>query len=120
MRRKGIPPLRPSAAPWDEEEPGHQIPYPVVRHALGKSGPVRIHGLTLSRVGDTVRVRPVNLRRQPLQQFIEVPWRPAVLRQLAGVLTEWAAQAEEEEARLRRRMQALSERQESPTLPERG
>ena len=65
-------------------------------------------------------MRPVNLRHQPLQQFIEVPWRPAVLRQLARVLTEWAAQAEEEEARLRRRMQALSERQEGPALPERG
>ena len=120
MRRKGAPPLIPSASPWDEKGPEHQIPYPVVRHALGKSGPVRIQGLALTRVGDTVMVRPVNLRQQPLQQFIEVPWRPAVLGQLARVLTAWAEQAEEEEGRLRRRMQALSERQESPPLPERG
>lgn len=120
MRRKGAFLLIPSAAPWDEERPEHQIPYPVVRHTLGKSGPVRIHGLTLTRVGDTMLVRPVNLREQPLQQFIEVPWQPAVLRQLAVVLTEWATQAEEEEARLRRRMQALSERHEGPALPGRG
>ena len=120
MPRKGIPPLIPSAAPWDEEGPEHQIPYPVVRHALGKSGPVRIQGLTLTRAGDTVMVRPINLRHQPLPQFIEVPWQPAVLRQLAGVLAEWAAQAEEEEVRLHRRMQALSERHEGPALTERG
>jgi len=91
-----------------------------VRHALGKSGPVRIQGLALTRVGDTVQVRPVNPRGQPLRQFIEVPWRPAVLRQLASVLAEWASQAEQEEARLRRRMQAVSERQGSHALSERG
>jgi hypothetical protein len=91
-----------------------------VRHALGKSGPVRIHGLTLTRVGDTVRVQPVNLRQQPLQQFIEVPWQPAVLGQLARVLAQWAQEAEDEEARLRRRMQALGERHAGPPLPERG
>ena len=120
MRRKGAPPLRLSAAPWNEEGPGHQIPYPVVRHALGKSGPVRIHGLTLTRVGDTVVVRPVNPRGHRLQQFIEVPRQPAVLGQLARVLAEWAQEAEEEEVRLRRRMQALGERHEGPALPEYG
>jgi hypothetical protein len=120
MRRKGAPLLRPNAAPWDEEEPGYQIPYPVVRHALGKSGPVRIQGLALTRVGDTVVVRPVNQRGHLLQQFIEVPWQPAILGQLARVLAQWAKQAQEEEARLRRRMQALSERHEGPALPERG
>src|SRR2546427_12881304 len=76
MRRKGAPPLITSPFPWDEEGPERQIPYPVVRQALGKSGPVRIQGLALTRAGDTVQVRSVNPHGQPLQPFIERPWRP--------------------------------------------
>jgi len=120
MPRKGAFPHIPSATSWDEEGPGHEIPYLVVRQALGKSGPVRIRGLALTRVGDTVVVRPVNPRGHRLQQFIEVPRQPAVLGQLARVLAEWAQEAEEEEVRLRRRMQALGERHEGPALPEYG
>ena len=51
-----------------------QIPYPVMRRALGKSGPVRIAGLELGRASDAVIMRPVNPRHRPLPQFIEVPW----------------------------------------------
>jgi hypothetical protein len=114
---KDTPPLPPSASPWGEEEPVQQIPYPVMRRALGKSGPVRIAGLELSRASDAVVLRPVNPRHHPLPQFIEVPWRPAVLRQLARVLADWADQADQEDARLRRRLQAVGERQGSPTPP---
>jgi len=109
MQKKGSFPPPTHTSLWDEEGSVQQIAYSVVRHATGKSGPVRIQGLALTRTGDTVSVRPVNLRGQLLQQCLEVPWRAAVLRQLARVLTEWADQAEEEEARLQRRLQKSGE-----------
>ena len=118
MPRKEAPPPPTSTSPWGEDGPMLQIPYPVMRRALGKSGPVRIAGLELSRASDAVIMRPVNPRHRPLPQFIEVPWRPAVLRELARVLADWADQAEQEDAGLRRRLQAVGEQQGSETPPE--
>jgi hypothetical protein len=95
---------------WEHEEPGIRIPYQVVRHALSKSGPVRIHGLDLARAGDVVILRAVNLRDQPLAQFLEVPLHPTVLRRVAAVLEDLAVQAERESAALRRRLAQARQR----------
>ena len=48
----------PVVSPWSwqaEEASGIRIPYQVIRHAVSKSGPVRIQGVELTRVGDVVR-----------------------------------------------------------------
>src|SRR5215471_14426099 len=91
-------------SPWawqGEEAPGIRIPYHVIRHASGKSGPVRIQGLELNRAGDVVLVRAVNTRGQTLPQFIEMPLTPEVLRRIARELEAFAAQAEAETQALR-------------------
>jgi hypothetical protein len=88
---------------WTEEEPGIRIPYHVVRHALGKSGPVRIQGLELTRAGDVVLIRVVNMRDRTLPQFIEVPMTAQLLRRVASVLEAFATQAEAEALALQRR-----------------
>lgn len=106
MQKQGAPQRPVSASSFSEEGTAIRILYHVLRHAMGKSGPVRIQGVELTRTGDTVTVRPVNSRGQPVQSFFEVPWRPAVLRQLARVLEDLAAWAEQEEAVLRSRMAA--------------
>ena len=87
----------PVLSPWTwqaEDAPGIRIPYYVIRHASGKSGPVRIQGLELTRAGDVVLVRAVNSRGQILPQFIEVPLTAEVLRRMARELAAFAAQAE--------------------------
>jgi hypothetical protein len=90
--------------PWQtEEEPGIHIPYDVVRHAMGKSGPVRIQGLELSRAGDVVLLRTVHIRGHTLPQFIEVPLNAQVLRRIATELEVFAMQAEAEVRALHRR-----------------
>src|SRR5262245_2581977 len=114
MPQKREPSQRVRSSSWEQEEPGIRIPYQVVRHALSKSGPVRIHGLDLTRAGDVVILRAVNVRDQPLAQFIEVPLHPAVLRRVAAVLEGFAAQAERESAALRRRLAPARRR---PTHP---
>src|SRR5215470_3966614 len=73
MPRKSTPAASSRWSWWTEEEPGIRFPYQVVRHALGKSGPVRIQGLELTRAGDVVLVRAVHTRGHTLPQFIEVP-----------------------------------------------
>jgi hypothetical protein len=88
---------------WTAEEPGIRIPYHVVRHALGKSGPVRIQGLELTRAGDVVLIRAVNTRDHLLPQFIEVPMTAQILRRVASVLEAFATQAEAETLALHRR-----------------
>jgi hypothetical protein len=95
-----------ASSPWSwgtEEEPGIRIPYQVVRHALGKSGPVRIQGLELTRAGDVVLIRAVNTRDRTLPQFIEVPLTAPILRRLARVLEDFAKQAEAETLALHQR-----------------
>ena len=96
----------PVVSPWSwqtEEEPGIRIPYHVLRHASGKSGPIRIQGLELTRAGDVVLVRAVNTRGQPLSQFIEVPLTAEVLRRIATELEAFAMQAEADTRALHRR-----------------
>ena len=104
---------------WEHEEPGIRVPYQGVRHAQSTSGPVRIHGLELARAGDVVILRAVNLRDQLLAQFIEVPLTPAVLRQVAAVLQDFATQAERETAALRRRLAQAERRRVRPDPAER-
>jgi hypothetical protein len=101
-------PVASSLWSWEtEEEPGIRIPYHVIRHALGKSGPVKIHGLELTRAGDVVLFRAVNTRERTLPQFIEVPLTAPLLRRVARVLEDFARQAEAETLTLhRRRLQA--------------
>lgn len=99
---------------WEQEEPGIRVPYHAVRHALGNSGPVRIRGLELTRAGDVVILRAVNVRDQLLRQFIELPLTSAVLRQVAAVLEEFAAQAEAETAALRQRLAQAEQRRVRP------
>src|SRR5262245_21353668 len=89
---------------WEQEEPGIRVLYQVVRHALGATGPVRIHGLELSRARDVIILRVVNLRDRPLRQFVEVPFVPEVLRRVAAALEGFAAQAEAETHALRQRL----------------
>src|ERR1044071_7361577 len=93
-------------SPWSrraEDAPGIRIPYHVIRHAAGKSGPVRIQGLELTRVGDVVRVRGVHTRGHTLPQFIEVPLTAQILRRIATELEAFATQAEAETRALHRR-----------------
>lgn len=93
-------------SPWSwqaEEAAGIHIPYQVIRHAMSKSGPVRIQGLELTRVGDVVRMRGVNTRGHALPQFIEVPLTAPILRCIATELEAFARQAEAETRALRRR-----------------
>ena len=115
MPQKREPSQRARSSFWEQEEPGMRIPYQVVRHALSKSGPVRIHGLDLARAGDVVILRAVNVRDQLLAQFIEVPLHPTVLRRVATVLEDFAAQAERESAALRRRLAPARQRPSHPT-----
>ena len=96
----------PVVSPWSwqtEAEPGIRIPYHVIRHASGKSGPVRIQELELTRAGDVVLVCAVNTRGQTLPQFIEVPLTAEVLRRMATELEVFATQAEAEVRTLHRR-----------------
>src|ERR1043166_7019876 len=96
----------PIVSPWSwqtEEEPGIRIPYHVIRHASGKSGPVRIQKLELTRAGDAVLARAVNTRGQTVPQFLEVPLTAEVLRRMATALEAFAAQAEAETRALHRR-----------------
>src|ERR1051325_3944493 len=96
----------PVVSPWSwqaEEEPGIRIPYHVIRHASGRSGPVRIQGLELTRAGDVVLLRAVNTRGQTLPQFIEVPLTAEVLRHMATELEAFATQAEADTKALHRR-----------------
>jgi hypothetical protein len=86
-----------------------RIFYNTIRHATGKYGQVRICALEITQEGDTVVVRPVNSRNQPLQSAIELPRVPEVLRDVAGVLEQLATEAEAERAALRKRMQAIAE-----------
>jgi hypothetical protein len=109
MPRKPAPAAASSWSWWTEEEPGIRIPYQVIRHALGKSGPVRIQGLELTRAGDVVLLRAVHTRGQTLPQFIEVPLTAQILRRIATELEAFATQAEAE-------MQALPRRRQ-PALP---
>jgi len=119
MPQKHEPNQRARSSFWEQEEPGIRIPYQVVRHALSKSGPVRIHGLDLARAGDVVILRAVNLRDQPLAQFIEMPLHPTILRRVAAVLEDFAAQAERESAALRRRLAQAERRPARPRPAER-
>jgi hypothetical protein len=105
---------------WEHEEPGIRVPYQAVRHAQSTSGPVRIHGLELTRAEDVVILRAVNLRDQVLRQFIEVPLHPEVLRQVAAVLQNFAAQAERETAALRWRLARGDDGGAGPDRVERG
>src|SRR5215470_11062035 len=106
MPRKSTPAASSRWSWWTEEEPGIRFPYQVVRHALGKAGPVRIQGLELTRAGDVILIRAVHTRGHTLPQFIEVPLTPQLLRRVATVLAAFATQAEAE-------MRALSQRRQS-------
>ena len=111
MPRKTTPAAA-SRRSWEiEEEPGIRIPYHVVRHALGKSGPVRIQGLELTRSGDVVLIRAVHTRGQTLPQFMEVPLTAQILRRVATVLEAFATQAEAEMRALHRRRQPAEQQQ---------
>ena len=113
MPRKPAPAAASSRSWWTEEEPGIRIPYQVVRHALGKSGPVRIQGLELTRAGDVVLIRAVHTRGQTLPQFIEVPLTAQILRRVAAELEAFAVQAEAEMQALHRRKPPAAQ----PALP---
>ncbi len=107
----------PVVSPWSwqtEEEPGIRIPYHVIRHASGKSGPVRIQELELTRAGDVVLVRAVNTRGQTLPQFIEVPLTAEVLRRMATALEAFAAQAEADTQALHQRRQQAAQNVHPP------
>ena len=103
MPRKTAPAAASSRSWRAEEEPGIRIPYQVVRHALGKAGPVRIQGLELTRAGDVVLIRAVHTRGHTLPQFIEVPLTAQILRRVAAELEAFAVQAEAEMQALHRR-----------------
>ncbi len=110
MPQKTAPP---AISPWSwqaEEETGVHIPYHVIRHALGKSGPVRIQGLELTRAGDVVLLRAVNTRGHALPQFIEVPLNAPVLRRIATELVAFAMQAEAAMRALHRRRRQTTRR----------
>ena len=103
MPQKTVPPVV-SPWPWQaEDEPGIRIPYHVIRHASGRSGPVRIQGLELTRAGDVVLLRAVNTRGHTLPQFIEVPLTAEVLRRIATEMEAFAMQAEADTRALHRR-----------------
>src|SRR5262249_30356876 len=105
MPRKTAPAAASSRSWWTEEEPGIRIPYHVIRHAMGKSGPVRIQGLELTRAGDVLLIRAVHTRGHTLPQFIEVPLSAQILRRVAMELEAFAAQAEADMRALHRRRQ---------------
>src|ERR1043166_4226520 len=116
MPQKTAPPV--VSPSWQaEEETGIRIPYHVIRHALGKSGPVRIQGLELTRAGDVVLVRAVNTRGQALPQFIEVPLTAEVLRRMARELEAFAAQAEADTQALHRRRRQAARNMHPPGSP---
>ena len=107
----------PIVSPWSwqtEEEPGIRIPYHVLRHASGKSGPVRIQELELTRAGDVVLVRAVNTRGQTLPQCIEVPLTAGVLRRIAMALEAFAAQAEADTQALHQRRRQAAQNVHPP------
>src|SRR5215470_8576216 len=103
MPRKSTPAASSRWSWWTEEEPGIRIPYQVIRHAPGQSGPVRIQGLELTRAGDVILIRAVHTRGHTLPQFIEVPLTAPILRRVATVLAAFATQAEAEMRTLPRR-----------------
>jgi hypothetical protein len=84
-----------------------RIPYHSIRHALGKYGATKVSALDVGREGDTVVLRPVSSRHLPLQHYIELPFAAEVLQQVVIVLTEFATQAEAEEAVFRSKLRSL-------------
>ena len=105
--------VSPVVSPWSwqaEEAPEIRILYHVIRPASGRSGPVRIQGLELTRAGDVVLLRAVNTRGQTLPQFIEVPMTPQILRRVATELEAFVTQAEAEMRALPRRRQPAEQR----------
>ena len=110
-------------SPWSwhaEAEPGIRIPYQVIRHAVSKSGPVRIQGWELTRVGDVVCMRGVNTRGHALPQFLEVPLTAEVLRRIAMELEAFAAQAEAETWALRQRRRLGTQNARAAGSPDLG
>ncbi len=69
---------------------------------MGKSGPVRIQGVELTRVGNLVRLRAVHTRGHALPQFIEVPLTAQILRRMGTELEAFATRAEAETRALHR------------------